>query len=169
MRGKGCQVNFCFNFHRITPAYAGKSASTFPTALTAEDHPRLCGEKLRMPASQMTVRGSPPPMRGKGHQQRRLADCEGITPAYAGKRADAAAAIRFIKDHPRLCGEKFLTDKFSRSYVGSPPPMRGKARFQKIGTIQPRITPAYAGKSLTGTVWTRPPRDHPRLCGEKIY
>ena len=85
MRGKGCQVNFCFNFHRITPAYAGKSASTFPTALTAEDHPRLCGEKLRMPASQMTVRGSPPPMRGKGHQQRRLADCEGITPAYAGK------------------------------------------------------------------------------------
>ena len=32
---------------RITPAYAGKSAQSSVVANSAQDHPRLCGEKLR--------------------------------------------------------------------------------------------------------------------------
>ena len=50
-----------------------------------------------------------------------------ITPAYAGKRAEAAAAMRFIKDHPRLCGEKPMFQQSLHVHPGSPPPMRGKA------------------------------------------
>ena len=50
-------------------------------------------------------------------------------------------------DHPRLCGEKDLNSQSLDAFIGSPPPMRGKAvisvnRFMVIG-----ITPAYAGKS----------------------
>ena len=33
--------------------------------------------------------------------------------------------------------------------LGSPPPMRGKGVFQQIQFIIKRITPAYAGKSLS--------------------
>ena len=31
----------------ITPAYAGKSKSTFIGQSPAEDHPRMCGEKTK--------------------------------------------------------------------------------------------------------------------------
>ena len=46
--------------------------------------------------------------------------------------------------------------------------MRGKAAHYTGGSIECRITPAYAGKSIFAcdagaVVW-----DHPRLCGEKI-
>ena len=47
--------------------------------------------------------------------------------------------------------------------------MRGKVLWYRDFCPAVGITPAYAGKSLTGTVWTRPPRDHPRLCGEKNF
>ena len=47
--------------------------------------------------------------------------------------------------------------------------MRGKVRTGKLRHEQPRITPAYAGKSVEHAdvivkVW-----DHPRLCGEKKW
>ena len=93
----------------------------------------------------------------------------GITPAYAGKRKIPQIVASKCRDHPRLCGEK-VDSTFSLLIVrGSPPPMRGKVLWYRDFCPAVGITPAYAGKSLTGTVWTRPPRDHPRLCGEKVY
>ena len=71
----------------------------------------------------------------------------GITPAYAGKRLPVTARCRSRGDHPRLCGEKFVSfSKFVR-VLGSPPPMRGKG----------------SGCCRTQFLY----RDHPRLCGEK--
>ena len=49
-----------------------------------------------------------------------------ITPAYAGKRHAFSGLFSFLRDHPRLCGEKFLSLLANDS--------------------QYRITPAYAGK-----------------------
>ena len=45
MRGKDCQNVSIFLFHRITPAYAGKSSRGSPVQTAFTDHPRLCGEK----------------------------------------------------------------------------------------------------------------------------
>ena len=45
--------------------------------------------------------------------------------------------------------------------------MRGKAVPRKTQLLQNGITPAYAGKSGMGLVYTQSERDHPRLCGEK--
>ena len=45
--------------------------------------------------------------------------------------------------------------------------MRGKATAELGETIEPRITPAYAGKSFTRAVTSAVHGDHPRLCGEK--
>ena len=45
--------------------------------------------------------------------------------------------------------------------------MRGKADGFGDGYSGMRITPAYAGKSAGGSVFTSGTRDHPRLCGEK--
>ena len=45
--------------------------------------------------------------------------------------------------------------------------MRGKATAELGETIEPRITPAYAGKSTGGGLDGTFYKDHPRLCGEK--
>ena len=86
MRGKGAASGaFGFTF-RITPAYAGKRPAGRSTASTPKDHPRLCGEKVRMYAAVSANLGSPPPMRGKASWDQ--------------------TAVAFQWDHPRLCGEK---------------------------------------------------------------
>ena len=86
MRGKGKKANCSYSVYRITPAYAGKSVSKCDIFRTAQDHPRLCGEKNGGSPLQTTAAESPPPMRGKeGDDYAGIAKAR-ITPAYAGKR-----------------------------------------------------------------------------------
>ena len=53
------------------------------------------------------------------------------------------------EDHPRLCGEKFPVTLKNIISTGSPPPMRGKAYKTLCDMEAMRITPAYAGKSVS--------------------
>ena len=133
----------------------------------AQDHPRVCGEKLAFPGILAREMGSPPRMRGKdecgpdGHAQ------AGITPAYAGKSAGSRGEHGPEQDHPRVCGEKLSAEAILHPHAGSPPRMRGKvqslpARFWRSG-----ITPAYAGKSKPQEGYYYDYWDHPRVCGEK--
>ena len=46
--------------------------------------------------------------------------------------------------------------------------MRGKVVATFSLYQVPGITPAYAGKSLSGAGCIRAEKDHPRLCGEKM-
>ena len=46
--------------------------------------------------------------------------------------------------------------------------MRGKGQKGLIFVLQPRITPAYAGKRLLRQLRHITSRDHPRVCGEKV-
>ena len=106
MRGKGwTSTPFLFPYG-ITPAYAGKRIFFNPFELLTKDHPRLCGEKLRLSIMPVLIVGSPPPMRGKGKPGSTGSDDFRITPAYAGKSYPKSAPFRRITDHPRLCGEK---------------------------------------------------------------
>ena len=70
-----------------------------------------------------------------------------ITPAYAGKRSKKLPLNVIMWDHPRLCGEKQNPQFQLISFLGSPPPMRGKAEKDLAESELLRITPAYAGKS----------------------
>ena len=111
--------------------------------------------------------GSPPPMRGKGHNRKAEKGGLRITPAYAGKSCRNRGTDCNIWDHPRLCGEKQAKHGKKIINPGSPPPMRGKGMHTTKASPDQRITPAYAGKR-TGLICKYPlVRDHPRLCGEK--
>ena len=44
-RGKGVLPFYSIFLHRITPAYAGKSAASVSSSAFEQDHPRLRGEK----------------------------------------------------------------------------------------------------------------------------
>ena len=114
-------------FFFVSPAYAGKSATSRPAAIS-----RL---------------GSPPRMRGKGIGKAAGDDNFGITPAHAGKRISGRRPIPRQQDHPRVCGEKAADFRFFVFVRGSPPRMRGKALENCGGSLDVRITPAYAGKS----------------------
>ena len=68
-----------------------------------------------------------------------------------------------------MCGEKLAARRCSASILGSPPRVRGKESRRQIGIKIGGITPAYAGKRVAvrsdlGTI-----RDHPRVCGEKLF
>ena len=53
--------------------------------------------------------------------------------------------------NPRLRGEKDHLDAAEYIAAGTPPPTRGKVCIWAYSLIAPRITPAYAGKSLSRT------------------
>ena len=86
MRGKVFRLLWLYHSMRITPAYAGKSATLSPAWAAAV--------------------GSPPHMRGKATYEDTGKIVAGITPAYAGKSSVNGWPSFAIRDHPRICGEK---------------------------------------------------------------
>ena len=93
----------------------------------------------------------------------------GITPACAGKRINESNFTEFVEDHPRVCGEKYFVRDCRQIKPGSPPRVRGKAVADIDSHMVGGITPACAGKSLLSARRKPRPRDHPRVCGEKLY
>ena len=126
MRGKGWNTKYKSCAARITPAHAGKRALNTNSSQHVRDHPRPCGEKLKLNDKTIAQMGSPPPMRGKGPDKTLSFSCIRITPAHAGKSTIFSVVVTFTGDHPRPCGEKFESLPDVATTAGSPPPMRGK-------------------------------------------
>ena len=106
VRGK---VADCGNYTAligITPAYAGKRSRPWGCRKPLQDHPRVCGEKVRIRRHKVVCGGSPPRMRGKDLAEVAGLDHDGITPAYAGKSGSSWVCLIMARDHPRVCGEK---------------------------------------------------------------
>ena len=167
MRGKVWIAPFVGLKLRITPACAGKSTSSHPSAFLSWDHPRVCGEKSPPVAGRGRRLGSPPRVRGKVDAYDLMVSGLRITPACAGKRRRGARQRRGGWDHPRVCGEKWLRQCARQGITGSPPRVRGKAASLKAQDTQHRITPACAGKSDLLMAERGRQMDHPRVCGEK--
>ena len=106
-------------------------------------------------------------MRGKVFARLIASATGGITPAYAGKSSKRGSNSQWLRDHPRVCGEKCHVPALRRCEPGSPPRMRGKGAQYSLPVWRHRITPAYAGKSLPSRACPPSCWDHPRVCGEK--
>ena len=132
MRGKDARAVKDARRVGITPAHAGKSTYFCLLSLMQKDHPRPCGEKWCCDMADAHLKGSPPPMRGKGRRAEDHGLSERITPAHAGKRTLTMTTFRTIKDHPRPCGEKLYAGTGYGRNVGSPPPTRGKANSKPV-------------------------------------
>ena len=169
MRGKAFSALVQVFSNGITPAYAGKSQRQAERDADHRDHPRLCGEKIRLGDRGVCVIWITPAYAGKstqfqacgtvGQDHPRLCGEKDfrikfyfihirITPAYAGKSLKLLSCFLVDQDHPRLCGEKYLRKIDYIATPGSPPPMRGKGPECSLDLTSLRITPAYAGKSL---------------------
>ena len=128
----------------------------------------MCGEKEVLRHGGRAVEGSPPHVRGKVACKVQAVCYEGITPACAGKRGCPHSGPGTTRDHPRVCGEKFVRNACSVIVWGSPPRMRGKGICFRLEKRPRGITPACAGKSDRWHGGQSCPRDHPRMCGEKF-
>ena len=92
-----------------------------------------------------------------------------ITPAHAGRSRPLSLMMTKFRDHPRACGEKFVSLICFPASRGSPPRMRGEVVQKRRDSFVIGITPAHAGRRF---LHFSPPAgwgDHPRACGEKIY
>ena len=115
-----------------------------------------------------TGEGSPPQVRGKLSLGINDEIQHGITPAGAGKTHAPAERHRSREDHPRRCGENPMQHVPHCMIRGSPPQVRGKLLLSTITTLQPRITPAGAGKTRHCGTAKQNGTDHPRRCGENL-
>ena len=167
MRGKAPPARHRAFLSGITPAYAGKRVLIPLRCSPSRDHPRVCGEKPVYHVCLEAQKGSPPRMRGKVQGTYITQRYIGITPAYAGKSAIERENGLAVRDHPRVCGEKFTVNTVSAWCLGSPPRMRGKGIMILSLTHTTGITPAYAGKSTLKVLMKMRRWDHPRVCGEK--
>ena len=169
VRGKESKPAKRWESVRITPACAGKRRRTGCGQCRAGDHPRVCGEKMAMHPSARKLPGSPPRVRGKARSLRKKPLQGRITPACAGKRCIAHRPAPSLQDHPRVCGEKPRPQPMPLLPLGSPPRVRGKGLFGPAGSKARGITPACAGKSKARMKNDPSGKDHPRVCGEKLY
>ena len=87
MRGKANCPSRSASAKGITPAHAGKRHQIHKQIDQRQDHPRPCGEKLKLLTYASDMLGSPPPMRGKGAPASTMTKIGRITPAHAGKSA----------------------------------------------------------------------------------
>ena len=129
----------------------------------------MCGEKAKGTQSRIDQQGSPPRMRGKEHRPETGLHDPGITPAYAGKSCWLSCAPGRSRDHPRVCGEKTASTCLAAPQTGSPPHVRGKVEGYLSSQERRRITPACAGKRFRCFMPWQIRRDHPRMCGEKVF
>ena len=117
----------------------------------------MCGEKCDGMQEMAGLSGSPPHVRGKVDVTVVILRRDRITPACAGKRSTLRAVDAFIRDHPRMCGEKRPFRPSTRRVSGSPPHVRGKVAFAGECSLELGITPACAGKRLKRSRSTVPP------------
>ena len=68
----------------ITPAHAGNTGLSAAGGGSIGDHPRACGEYVRIQDFMLPIVGSPPRMRGIRHCAAETDGHAGITPAHAG-------------------------------------------------------------------------------------
>ena len=151
---------------RITPAHAGKTRARASLLTEPTDHPRACGENVRMLRRPSRSVGSPPRMRGKRKRHSSSPHPLRITPAHAGKTEVFRYTHSSTPDHPRACGENLDACLLGRREAGSPPRMRGKLKRPIGNSSLFRITPAHAGKTLVFLSLYLLSEDHPRACGE---
>ena len=83
---RGTELHKCLDLFksRITPAHAGNSRNISFRERNIGDHPRSCGEQSPPIVVTLSVRGSPPLMRGTVGQYDVCGFSVRITPAHAG-------------------------------------------------------------------------------------
>ena len=188
MRGKRAQFFLSLLHIRNIPAYAGKTGLEPRTHWLRSEHPRVCGENVRLRLCSGLLRGTSPRMREnpptafwkttpigtsprmRGKQMREVNKAAGERniPAYAGKTVGLVTIMHAGGEHPRVCGENFQVPPVAAAGSGTSPRMLGKPMRNTSPNREERNIPAYAGKTWRYCYHVMIAAEHPRVCGENL-
>ena len=131
----------------IIPACAGNTFQGCWLHSRGWDHPRVCGEHNGVEDLKKALWGSSPRVRGTPRPDPPESARPGIIPACAGNTGKHSPLVRFLRDHPRVCGEHPLDIIQELFALGSSPRVRGTP--EQCGRDQARegIIPACAGNT----------------------
>ena len=132
----------------------------------AEAHPRSRGENVSSSVRRASSIGSSPLTRGKLDISHRLGLRMGLIPAHAGKTRIRNQRRTRHAAHPRSRGENPYAIACAAIRQGSSPLTRGKHALAARSSVQVRLIPAHAGKTLQVDRARRQPGAHPRSRGE---
>ena len=156
----------------IIPADAGSTAALARLSTLYRDHPRGCGEHVVAASVAVFRAGSSPRMRGAPGAFRLETIQSRIIPADAGSTCTGSGGESSFWDHPRGCGEHFLSLSMVYRFRGSSPRMRGAQCRIPGSRCSAGIIPADAGSTRANGRLGGICKDHPRGCGEhynKLY
>ena len=122
-------------FAGIIPACAGSTAALTLRAAASRDHPRMCGEHTIAATPSIATRGSSPHVRGAPFRGFRRDVAAGIIPACAGSTRLFRHNDDLYRDHPRMCGEHFVSCGDFPFAEGSSPHVRGAPVVHESRTL----------------------------------
>ena len=165
-RGKRGQERGCYFVEGLIPAHAGKTVFGWHLTNTCTAHPRSRGENSFPCQSRFTGIGSSPLTRGKPRAAKGVLDRERLIPAHAGKTPDGCATGVGRRAHPRSRGENVGSRPPVGRRLGSSPLTRGKRRNACRCSLEARLIPAHAGKTVAEHPELLFAAAHPRSRGE---
>ena len=131
----------------IIPACAGSTSVPVVGQWLGGDHPRMCGEHLRLSLCAPIGQGSSPHVRGALGEVATPRRAVGIIPACAGSTARHRRNHPPTWDLPRMCGEHAVIVDFVGGLPGSSPHVRGAPAFYACVYVPYWIIPACAGST----------------------
>ena len=149
MRGTLPPAEPAADCRRIIAADAGNTFQTLCLMQREEDHPRGCGEHVRIGYFDAWDSGSSPRMRGTQFITNTFILFIGIIPADAGNTNAPMPSSNAGPDHPRGCGEHGAQGTAAGDELGSSPRMRGTLAESTRGYPGGRIIPADAGNTAS--------------------
>ncbi len=153
---------------RFIPACAGNAQWIRCVRGAASVHPRVCGERFRLPSVFCAGRGSSPRVRGTPVPDHSGARTARFIPACAGNAGGSQPDGVQLPVHPRVCGERCRTAKSHTVRVGSSPRVRGTRNDLEKDHGLRRFIPACAGNAMSVSELEAAAAVHPRVCGERF-
>ena len=135
----------------IIPALAGNTRPSRMTSNPEGDHPRACGEHGIHNHKGHNTPGSSPRLRGTLRFEPRAIWALGIIPALAGNTRSRSSSTCICWDHPRACGEHYISWLSANSRAGSSPRLRGTRYARERVQRHRGIIPALAGNTSSRT------------------
>ena len=129
----------------------------------------MCGEDSPSCSAALLALGTPPRVRGRLTAPYVEVACDGNTPACAGKTRTRVFRRSALQEHPRVCGEDYLSRVFCVHILGTPPRVRGRLGHLPVAHLYVRNTPVCAGKTICYKLTHHMFWEHPRVCGEDSH
>ena len=149
-RGTRTLPEVAFKPIRFIPACAGNARPGGGTTFRPTVHPRMRGERSVMSGPSAARTGSSPHARGTQDSGEFGRHARRFIPACAGNAISDTPRCQGATVHPRMRGERALSDEEQRRMDGSSPHARGTPVRVTVASADVRFIPACAGNANPG-------------------